>query len=114
MTIALDTFARDYDDYSGALSAALMAGMQICKHADPVDDAAEGLDIDDALEVVLADSSLIYLSCEAVDYLSEIDDSVWDVVVGSQSRSEFARLTIEAGQRVEQAWADAAAHAEAL
>ena len=114
MTIALNILAREYDDYSDALSAALLAGMQICKHADPVDDAAEGLDIDDALEVALADSSLIYLSHEVVDYLNEIDDSMWDVVVGSQSRSEFARLTIEAGQRIEQAWADAAAHSASL
>jgi hypothetical protein len=51
---------------------------------------------------------------DALDYLDTITDQFWERIVGHQSREEFARLALDAGLAVEDAWSEALAHAEGL
>lgn len=44
---------------------------------------------------------------DALDYLNRIPDTTWEVVIGSQGRDEFAQLTLDAGQTIEESWAEA-------
>lgn len=50
----------------------------------------------------------------ALDYLNAIDEETWEQVCGDQDRPTFARLALDAGQSIEDAWAEARAHAERL
>ena len=50
----------------------------------------------------------------ATDYLDNIAETEWETVIGTQSREEFAALTIEAGETIKDAWTEAVAHAESL
>jgi len=50
----------------------------------------------------------------AIDYLNAIEEQTWERVCGSQGRDEFARLALDAGQTIEDAWTEAVAHAESL
>jgi len=51
---------------------------------------------------------------EAVAWLDTIDGETWDAVNGGQSREEFARLALDAGQEIEDAMAEALLHAATL
>ncbi len=50
----------------------------------------------------------------ALDYLNAICDHFWQRIIGHQTREEFARLTVDAGQSIGDAWTEALAHAENL
>jgi len=51
---------------------------------------------------------------DALDYLDAICDHFWQRIIGHQTREEFARLTLDAGQSIEEAWSEALAHSENL
>lgn len=51
---------------------------------------------------------------EALAFLDAVNDHVWDRVIGHQTREEFARLTIDAGQEIGDAWSEALANAATL
>jgi len=59
------TLARVLEYFNGttreALEDAVAGGWRICKLADPIEDAREGLTVDEALEVARADAGLLYL-----------------------------------------------------
>jgi len=99
-----------------AIGYAIAHDLTLSKYADPTEGAIDGLTADDALVIADEDPALIYLSAveAAVGWLSEtVSASDWDRLVGSQTRREFAELTIDRGETIEQAWADYAAWAAA-
>jgi len=54
------------------------------------------------------------MTTDALDFLNAIDDQTWERVCGEQGRPEFARLALDNGETIEQAWTDALAHAGSL
>jgi hypothetical protein len=51
---------------------------------------------------------------DAMDFLFSISDAAWSRVCGSQCREAFARLALDAGVTVEDAWCEAVRHANTL
>lgn len=107
---SLNDFAVDFSSYYEALSEAVRAGYNVSKYADPVEGARTGLTVSEAV-VAASDPSLIYLTRTELDFLDEVEESLWERVCGNQGRNEFARLAIERGQEIEDAWAEALLHA---
>lgn len=56
------------------LEVLVFEGCKICKYADPVEEAREGLTIDEALDVAREDSGLIYLTRGAEAHLTEAQE----------------------------------------
>lgn len=117
MTRSLNDYADAHNlDHYDALLRAEEEGLTICKHADPTEGAREGLTADEASDIAAEDPALIYLKSDAaLDYLNDIDEQTWERVCGDQDRPTFARLlALDEGQSIEDAWAEAIEHAEAL
>lgn len=68
MTDAMTRFACD--SARDAIRAAERAGLIICKHADPVDDAVFNISGEWALDIAREDSSLVYF----VDGAAQVDE----------------------------------------
>lgn len=54
-------YCTDAESLREALLRAEFDGLRICKHADPIEDAREGLTVDEADDVCSEDPSLIYV-----------------------------------------------------
>lgn len=110
--ICLTDFADAYGSPSiaDAIHEAAALGFKLNTHADPVADAQ--LDAAEwyAAEVAAVDPSLVYLT--GTGGLDDIDDDEWSRVCGSQDREAFARLAIDDGQTIADAWTDAQRHAQ--
>lgn len=109
--IRLTDFADAYlTSIADAIHEAAALGFTLNTHADPVADAQ--LDAAEwyAAEVAAADPSLVYLT--GTGGLDDIDDDEWARVCGSQDRPTFARLAIEAGQTIDDAWNGARLYAQ--
>ena len=50
----------------------------------------------------------------ALNWLDQIPDATWERVMGDQDRATFARLTLDAGDDITAAWAEAVNHAATL
>lgn len=68
--IRTDAHGEDHDlnaegepcrDFADLLAFASDLGLTICKYADPVEDAREGLAVDEATDIMREDPSLIYV-----------------------------------------------------
>ena len=67
------------------------------------------------LATLSAEERALVMSHTADDVeLEGISDSVWERVIGQQTREEFAALARDAGQDIGEAWSEALAHSAAL
>jgi len=90
---------------AGAIADAIAEGFTVNTYADPIADAQVDVGEDYAVEVAEVDASLVYLT--GAGPLDAIDDAMWDRVCGSQDRRTFARLAIDLGETIADAWTDA-------
>ena len=60
--IAIANYRNANETTRTALERAVSEGYDIGKHADPVEDARLGLDVDEAAEIASGDQSLIYIA----------------------------------------------------
>lgn len=105
-TIRLTDFADAYlTSITGAIQEASALGFRLNTYADDMFDGMLDVDDDYADEVAAVDPSLVYLTGSGG--LDEIDDDEWARVCGSQDRPTFARLAIDDGQTIADAWTDA-------
>lgn len=112
-TIRLIDYADAHmTDLADAINTATAEGFHLNTYADAVADAQ--LDAAEwyAAEVAAVDASLVYLT--GAGPLDEIDDDTWSRVCGSQDRPTFARLAIDNGQTVADAWTEAQLAAQVL
>lgn len=58
--ISLSDYALEYESPRDTIEHAAWCDLVICKYADPIEDAREGLTVDEACEVAAEDPSLIY------------------------------------------------------
>jgi hypothetical protein len=104
--IRLTDFADAYlTSIADAIHEAAALGFTLNTHADPVADAQLDVGEDYAVEVAAVDPSLVYLT--GTGGLDDIADDEWARVCGSQDRPTFARLAIDDGQTIADAWTDA-------
>ena len=87
--------------------------------SDELLESRDAASADGGAGVIEADGTICYVEggddfIAATDYLDNIPETEWEVIIGTQSREEFAELAIEAGQTIEEAWTEAVAHAESL
>jgi len=112
-TIRLIDYADAYlTSMVDAINTATAEGFAVNTYADAVADAQLDTSEDYAAEVAEVDASLVYLT--GAGPLDEIDDGEWARVCGSQDRPTFARLAIDNGQTVADAWTEAQLAAQAL
>ncbi len=62
-----------------ALAHAERHGLALCKHADPIEGAREGLSVDEAKRVANGDAELIYLDAPVVYRVAPRDSQDWDL-----------------------------------
>lgn len=92
-------------DIADAINTAVAEGFRLNTYADPIADAQDDVSEDYAVEVAEVDASLVYLT--GAGPLDEIDETDWRRVCGSQDRPSFARLAIDLGETIADAWTDA-------
>lgn len=65
----------------GAIEYAERHGMELSKYSDPVEDAREGLTVEEAREIAREDPNLIHLDVEEMDYYIDEADmgAEWDL-----------------------------------
>jgi len=112
-TIRLIDYADAYlTSIADAINTATAEGFAVNTYADAVADAQLDTSEDYAAEVAEVDAALVYLT--GAGPLDEIDEGEWARVCGSQDRPTFARLAIDNGQTVADAWTEAQLAAQAL
>ena len=89
-------------DIADAINTAVAEGFMLNTYADPIADEQLDTSEDYAVEVAEVDASLVYLTGGGP--LEEIDDETWQQVCGSQDRPSFARLAIDNGETIADAW----------
>jgi hypothetical protein len=105
-TICLIDYADAYmTDLADAINTAIAEGFTVNTYADAFSYAQINVGEDYAAEVAAIDAALVYLT--GAGPLDEIDDDTWARVCGSQDRPTFARLAIDDGQTIADAWTDA-------
>lgn len=104
--IKITDYADAYlTDYADAINTAVAEGFKLNTYADPIADEQLDTSEDYAVEVAAVDASLVYLTGGGP--LDEIDDETWQRVCGSQDRPSFARLAIDNGETIADAWSAA-------